>query len=77
MSSVVSDWVFEVEDLTNGKLTLAHASRLKFYADAELGNLAEVRRQAEHSAMQHEEFNPWVPSVSMIRCCVGKCKLFG
>ena len=54
VSSVVSDWVFEVEDLTNGKVTLAHASRLKFYADAALGNLAEVRRQAEHSALQHE-----------------------
>ena len=52
--SVVSDWVFEVEVLTTGRVTVAHASRLKFYADSALGNLDEAKRQAGHSAIQHE-----------------------
>jgi hypothetical protein len=47
--AVVSDWVFEVEDLVTSKVTTAHASRLKYYADADLGNIEEVRRQASHS----------------------------
>jgi hypothetical protein len=62
VSSVVSDWVFEVEDLTTGRVTVAHASRLKFYADSALGNLKEAKLQAEHSAMQHE-----VQSLNAIR----------
>lgn len=62
VSSVVSDWVYEVEDLTNGKVTVAHASRLKFYADSALGNLEEAKCQASHSASQYE-----VQSLNAIR----------
>ena len=51
--NVVSEWVFEVEDLTTLRVTVAHASRLKFYADSALGNLEEVKRQASHSEVHY------------------------
>ena len=52
VSSVVSDWVFEVEDLTSGRLSLAHASRLKFYADSALGNVKSARRSIVPCSMK-------------------------
>lgn len=52
--AVSSDWVFEVENLVTGKVITAHASRLKRYADSDLGNLEEVKKQACHSEVRME-----------------------
>jgi hypothetical protein len=51
---VVSDWVFEVENLVTNQVSAAHASRLRFYVDSALGNVEEVKRQASHSEVHHE-----------------------
>ena len=36
----MNDWIYQIEDLRNGNIETAHASRLKFYSDSSLDSTA-------------------------------------
>ena len=44
-----SEWVYECEDLINGKVSLVHANRLKFYADSQLNVTQELLDTIDHN----------------------------
>jgi len=46
---VVSDFIFEVEDLITGSYALIHSNRLKFYADSQLNVTEELLDTVEHN----------------------------
>lgn len=50
---VESDWVFEVQDLMNGRTSLVHANRLKFYADSKLNVTDELLESINHNDTQY------------------------
>jgi hypothetical protein len=48
ITTVDSDWVYQVEDLLNGFTTAVHASRLKLYCDQDLNVTEELLAQIAH-----------------------------
>ncbi|KAF4131921.1 Chromo (CHRromatin Organization MOdifier) domain [Phytophthora infestans] len=48
-----SNWIFVVENLLTGERREAHASRLKFFADAELGITEDLLAQVAHNSEGH------------------------
>jgi hypothetical protein len=52
VASVESDYVFVVENLPTNELKAAHATRLRFYKNKKLNELAELVQAAEHNDHQ-------------------------
>eukprot|EP00644_Phytophthora_capsici_P008646 jgi/Phyca11/111537/e_gw1.20.617.1 len=48
-----SNWIFVAENLLTGERREAHASRLKFFADAELGITENLLAQVAHNSEGH------------------------
>ncbi|GMF47664.1 unnamed protein product [Phytophthora fragariaefolia] len=53
VSHTASDWVFEIENLLTGETRGAHASRLKFYADSDLGITDDQLAHVAHNSEGH------------------------
>jgi hypothetical protein len=51
---VLSDFLFEVEDLRDGKLSQVHAQRLRFFHDASLNVTAELIEHVAHNEQGYE-----------------------
>jgi hypothetical protein len=51
---VLSDFLFEVEDLRNGKVSNVHAHRLRFYHDSSLNVTAELIEHVAHNEQGYE-----------------------
>jgi hypothetical protein len=51
---VLSDFLFEVEDLRNGKVSNFHAQRLRFYHDSSLDVTAELIEHVAHNEQGYE-----------------------
>lgn len=51
---ILSDYVFDVEDLRNGKVGPVHAQRLRFYHDASLNVTAELIEHVAHNEQGYE-----------------------
>ncbi|ETV93766.1 hypothetical protein H310_12332 [Aphanomyces invadans] len=50
---VISDWIYEIQNLITGVAREAHRSRLKFYADSSLDMSEELLRHVAHNAGGH------------------------
>jgi hypothetical protein len=51
---VLSNWVYEVEDIISKTVKEVHASRLKFYSDGSLNVCEDLMKQIAHSQDGHE-----------------------
>ena len=49
ITSVLSGWVFETEDILNGKKELVHASRIKFFSEKDLEITEEIKNQIAYN----------------------------
>ena len=49
VTKVLSDWVYEVEDLVKGTKSFAHATRIRLYADKDLEVTEDLRTQLAHN----------------------------
>jgi hypothetical protein len=49
IKQVLSDWVYEIEDLITKKLEKVHASRLKFFSEKDLEINADIKNQIAHN----------------------------
>ncbi|KAE9339584.1 hypothetical protein PF008_g11502 [Phytophthora fragariae] len=48
-----SNWVFTIENLLTGESRVAHASRLNFYADSDLGVTEDLLAHVAHNSEGH------------------------
>jgi hypothetical protein len=53
VTATSSNWIFEIQNLITGEQREAHASRLKFYADASLEVTAELLKHVAHNSEGH------------------------
>ncbi|GMF47599.1 unnamed protein product [Phytophthora fragariaefolia] len=53
VTGTVSNWIFEIENLVAGQRREAHATRLKFYADASLNVSEEFLLHVAHNSEGH------------------------
>ncbi|GMF45863.1 unnamed protein product [Phytophthora fragariaefolia] len=53
VTATVSNWIFEIENLITGQRREAHASRLKFYADASMDVSEHLLRHVAHNSEGH------------------------
>ncbi|KAE9265120.1 hypothetical protein PR003_g32556, partial [Phytophthora rubi] len=51
--STTSNWIFEIQNLVTGQRKEAHASRLKFYADASLNVTEDLLLHVAHNGEGH------------------------
>jgi hypothetical protein len=49
VTTVESDWLFEVEDLISGERAITHSARLKFYHDQSLNDTEDLIEHVAHN----------------------------